>query len=252
MNPRPPLPPELAAAVDLSPVYAIERRYALHWLLDSAPFPVVNRPSRGRSNGSKPFQMALLTQAGFTVPPWLVTNHARAALSFLEAAPSGAVYKATSGLRSQVRLVDDPLLERLARGTSPVVLQHFVPGDDVRVHVVGTRTFATVVSATGIDYRFSDAEAHYEPTQAPDDVVALCLSFAETEGLDLAGFDFRRDAAGVWWCLEANPVPTFLPYEAGSGHAIGDAILDLMAPDGKAAGAEVSPLTQMYERASTD
>lgn len=246
MNPQPPLPAELAVADELSPVYAVERRYALHWLLDSAPFQVVNRPSRGRSNGSKPFQMALLAEAGFSVPAWLVTNDLRAARSFLRLAPSGAVYKACSGLRSQVRLVDDALLERFAGGTSPVVLQHYVPGDDVRVHVVGTRIFATAVSAPGIDYRFGADEARYEPTTVPAGIAELCVAFARAEGLQLAGFDFRLDSDGAWWCLEANPVPTFLPYEAGSGHPIGDAILDLMTP-GEELDTDVSPLAALNE-----
>jgi hypothetical protein len=245
LNPRPPLPPELALSEELASVYAIERRYALHWLLDHAPFRVVNRPSCGRSNGSKPFQMAMLAKAGFRVPPWLVTNAPAAARSFIAAAPHGAVYKACSGLRSRVRLIDAALGKRLERGTTPVVLQHYVPGEDVRVHVVGSRTFATRVSAPGIDYRFESDSAHYEPNSVPDDVARLCVAFAQEEGLDLAGLDFRRDPDGEWWCLEANPVPTFLPYEAGSGQPIGDAILDLMAP-GEEVRAEVSPLAALY------
>ena len=42
----------------------------------------------------------------------------------------------------------------------------------------------------------------------------------------LAGFDFRCAPDGVWYCLEVNPVPTFLPYEAATGVPIADAVLD--------------------------
>ncbi|HSG47001.1 MAG TPA: hypothetical protein VLA43_04200, partial [Longimicrobiales bacterium] len=33
---------------------------------------------------------------------------------------------------------------------------------------------------------------------------------------------------GAWWCLESNPVPTFLPYEVQAGLPIADAVLDWM------------------------
>ena len=76
-----------------------------------------------------------------------------------------------------------------------------------------------------------------------------CISFAAREGLLLAGFDFRVDeTTGTWSCLEMNPVPTFLPYEASTGQRIGDAVIDLLAPDSEAPDA-VSPLGARYAAA---
>jgi hypothetical protein len=241
-NPRPPGAEEIALDPEASAVLALERRYGLHWWLDHAPFPVVNRPAAGRSNGSKPYQMRRLTASGFAVPGWFVTNDAARAERFLGACPDGAVYKACSGLRSHVRRAGPELLDRLAAGTAPVLIQRFVPGGDVRVHVVAGRTFATEVRSTAVDYRFDDeAAADYAPASPPPELLTCCAAFAAAEGLSLAGLDFRLDGDGRWWCLESNPVPTFLPYEAGAGHPIGDAVLDLLL--GVRDAPRVSPLS---------
>ena len=64
--------------------------------------------------------------------------------------------------------------------------------------------------------------------------------------LSLSGFDFRRTDDDVWWCLEMNPVPTFLPYEASTGHPIGDAILDFIG-EIPGRGHTVSPLFELVK-----
>lgn len=229
LNPEPGIDDEIGLDATLQPVYALERRHGLHWLLDTAPFTVVNRPWAGRSNGSKPYQMALLSAAGLHVPEWIVTSDAEVARSFMSRWRDGAVYKSCSGLRSHVRRADEALLARLDEGTTPVVLQRYVPGVDVRIHTVRTRTFATEVRSDSVDYRFDSAGTTYAPTDVPPRITLRSTALAAAEGLELAGLDFRRDAHGQWWCLEMNPVPTFLPYEAAAGHPIGDAILDLLA-----------------------
>ena len=49
-----------------------------------------------------------------------------------------------------------------------------------------------------------------------------------TNDLTLAGFDFRVTKDGRWYCLEVNPMPTFLPYETATGQPIGNAVLDAL------------------------
>lgn len=230
LNPEPAIPEELGVDDAAKPVYAIERRHGLHWLLDRAPFAVVNRPHAGRSNLSKPYQMALLDSMGLPVPDWIVTTNAGSAGDFIARWPDGAVYKACSGLRSHVRRADGKLLERLTEGTTPVVIQRYITGADVRIHTIGDRAFATEIYSESVDYRWDDQSTRYAATAAPAEIVTRCVAAAAAEGLSLAGFDFRRTPDGDWWCLEMNPVPTFLPYEAMTGHAIGDAILDFMLP----------------------
>jgi glutathione synthase/RimK-type ligase-like ATP-grasp enzyme len=202
-----------------------ERRAAIHRLVDAFRCPVVNRTRGGRANGSKPLQMLQLAAAGFAVPPWLATNDARAAARF--AAQDDCIYKSVSGLRSRVRAVDDALLDRLRAGSSPVIVQRRVEGRDVRIHTVGAdHAFATEVASEGVDYRF-DGSRSYRAVEAPAAIADLCLRTAAAEGLVLGGFDFRVGEDGRWWCLELNPMPSYIPYQWATGQPIAEAVLEL-------------------------
>lgn len=228
LNPVPPLPDGWTLSDPAHGLFVQERRAALAYLLDRLPATVVNRPRAGRSNGTKPLHMTELADAGFDVPDWIVGNDPVAIAAFVEACPAGAVVKAVSGLRSHVRLVGDEYLDRLSSGTSPAVVQRFVPGYEVRVHVVGETTFGSRVDADTVDYRFDESDVAYRPCSVPAGLSERCRRHAASQELTLAGLDFRVDATGRWWCLEMNPVPTFLPYEAATGHAIGHAVLDCL------------------------
>ncbi len=225
--------PGMPLGVELEPAeqaaFVIERRHALQHWLNNVPFEVANRPFAGRSNGSKPYQMRLLRRAGFRVPKWLVTNQFHALSRFEEGCAEGAIYKSISGLRSRVRRIDEALRKRLCDGTVPVIAQEYIAGRDVRVHVVNGEAHATAVKSSGIDYRFETDGNEFVATKAPRDLIERCHRVAAAEGLLIAGFDFRVTADGQWYCLEVNPVPTFLPYEMATGQRIADAILDRFA-----------------------
>lgn len=227
-GPQPAVPEELELSPEQATLLMHERRSAIEFFLNTVSAPVANRPAAGRSNGSKPFQMALLAAAGLDVPAWVVTNEAAAADVFAAACPAGCVYKACSGARSRVRRFDEAVRARLAEATSPILLQEYVPGFDVRVHVVGDDVFVTKITAGGTDYRFESEGANYEPYEAPDEIARVCIQVTRCDGLLIGGLDFRVTADGRWYCLELNPVPTFLPYEMSTGQPIGDALLDLL------------------------
>jgi glutathione synthase/RimK-type ligase-like ATP-grasp enzyme len=141
------------------------------------------------------------------------------------------IYKSCSGLRSHVRRVDDTLRARLVEGSAPILIQDYIPGHDVRVHVVGERTFPVAVISDAIDYRFDEADTQYRVIELPAVLAQMCVKFAADQGLLLSGFDFRRTGDGDWYCLEVNPVPTFLPYEAATGLGIADAVLDELSSE---------------------
>ncbi len=225
-SPEPSVPVDISLQTDEFTAFVMERRAAIQYLLNSAGFPVVNRPYSGRSNGTKPFQMKLLEDAGFHVPKWLTTNDEAVAREFANQCPDGVVYKACSGLRSRVRILNDSLMERFRNGTTPVVLQEYIKGRDIRVHTINKKAFPTEAVSHGIDYRFDTEGNKFEIAQIPTNIERLCHKMAEKENLVIAGFDFRATEQGKWYCLEVNPVPTFLPYEMATGQAIGNEILD--------------------------
>jgi glutathione synthase/RimK-type ligase-like ATP-grasp enzyme len=225
MNPHPALPDALDLQLTHQYAFISERRAGIQQFVENLRFTVANRPSAGRSNNSKPYQMRMLTNMGFQVPTWIATNDVETATDFANHHPGGTIYKSCSGLRSRVRRLDQGLLFRLRDGASPVIIQEFVAGRDVRVHTVHQRAFATEVLGGEVDYRF-EHESNYRPTEVPDEIVEKCYHFAQTEGTVIAGFDFRVTEGGVWYCLEMNPVPSFLSYEMATGQQIGDALLD--------------------------
>ena len=227
-DPEPGLPPGLELDAGSGQQLRAERRTGLHRLLDGLPCPVANRPSTGRANGSKPLQMAMLESDGFLVPAWLVSNDLDRVLAFLAELPATPIYKAVSGLRSRVRQIDAEVLRRLAAGTNPVLVQAYVAGLDVRVHVAGTVCHATQVDGIGVDYRF-DGSRSYRACEVPDDIAQRCVDVVRHEGLLLAGFDFRVDSDGRWWCLELNPMPSYIPYQWSTGQPIAESVLDAMA-----------------------
>jgi D-alanine-D-alanine ligase-like ATP-grasp enzyme len=60
----------------------------------------------------------------------------------------------------------------------------------------------------------------------PGAIEELCCKLTGCEGLTIAGFYFRVTKDERWYCLEVNPVPTFLPYEIATGQRIGDTLVD--------------------------
>jgi glutathione synthase/RimK-type ligase-like ATP-grasp enzyme len=194
---------------------------------------VVNRPTAGRSNLAKPYQLAAIRSAGFAVPPTIVTTDPSAARTFL-ARHGRIVYKSVSGVRSIVATLDAGGAERLSGvATGPVQLQRWIDGIDVRVHVVGTRWFATAIESAAADYRYA-AEGGHEvkivATHIDDDLGRRLVELAAGMGLLVAGIDLRLTPDDEWYCFEVNPSPGFTFYEDAGGQPIAAAIAGQLRP----------------------
>ena len=214
---------------DMARAQALQN-HLLEWL-DVSPALVVNRPRAMRSNASKPLQIQLIGDAGFLVPETLVTSDAAEARAFWRE-HGRVIYKSISGVRSIVQELDERAAERLARLSAlPVQFQAFVPGIDVRVHVVGDRTFAAEISAAGIDYRYSSRQGGSVAMTAielPQDVAARCVDVSRLMELPLSGIDLRRRPDGEYVCLEVNPMPAYVYFEGQTGLPIGEALAELL------------------------
>ena len=124
--------------------------------MENASFLVVNRPSAWTSNISKPYQQQLIAAAGFHVPRTLVTNCPAEARAFYERCRQRVIYKSVSGHRSIVVRLTDADLDRLDEVKNcPTQFQEWIPGTDVRVHIIGRRVFATEISTEALDYRYA-------------------------------------------------------------------------------------------------
>jgi glutathione synthase/RimK-type ligase-like ATP-grasp enzyme len=200
--------------------------YRLHqglesWL-EAAPARVVNRSSANDSNNSKPYQ-ALVIRDHFDIPETVVTTDPDTAVAFAQAMGT-TVYKSVSGERSVVTsftAADVDRLPLLANG--PVQFQAYVPGTDVRVHVVGDEVFATRIDADGVDYRYTSG-AHMTPTALAAPVAEACRALTRRLGLELSGIDLRFTPDGRIVCFEVNPSPAYSVFEDETGQPIAAAL----------------------------
>ena len=209
----------------------MEADAALLYAIDELPCPVLNRLGGGMSNNSKPYQLLLIARAGLRVPPTLVTNDPDAARGFM-AEHGETVFKSTSGIRSIVRRIGGEDLARLPLvRNGPTQFQAYIPGDNVRVHVVGNDLFATRVRSDAVDYRYANREGAtvvMEPIEPPPEIAAACLRISRELGLLHSGIDLKQTPAGDWYCLEVNPCPGFIYYERNTGQPISLALAELL------------------------
>jgi hypothetical protein len=222
--------PEIEALAPGAP----ERRRsrALHdrmfaWL-GVSPARVVNRSEAQASNSTKPYQLQLIVEAGFAVPETLITNDPQEAIAFRDQ-HRRVVYKSMSGERSIVSALTDLDLERIDRlRLCPVQFQAWVPGPDVRVHVVGDDTFAARVATPATDYRYPDRSGAPAPQvtrlEISDGLAERCVVLTQRLGLEFAGIDLRMPPDREPVCLEVNPSPAYSYYEQAADLPIAAAL----------------------------
>jgi glutathione synthase/RimK-type ligase-like ATP-grasp enzyme len=189
---------------------------------------VMNRPQAMAANNAKPYQLAQVAGCGFTVPDTLVTTDDMAVRRFRER-HGRVIYKSVSGVRSIVSRLTDDALSDVAN--CPTQFQEYVPGVDVRVHVVGDTLLSVRIVCEADDYRYasrSGCEVAMEPVDLPANVAERCRAMAAKMELHLAGIDLRHAPNDAWYCLEVNPSPGFTYFEAVTGQPISTAVAELL------------------------
>lgn len=211
--------------------HALHLEDALSSWVELTPALVVNRPSHMASNGSKPYQAALIDALGFRTPETLITTDPDAARAFWTA-HGEVIYKSISGVRSIVSRLGDEQAGRLDDiAWCPTQFQAYVPGIDYRVHVVGDQVFTAEIVSAADDYRYAarqGAEVEIRAAALPAECAQRCLRLASALGLAVAGIDLRRTPDGDWYCFEVNPSPGFTYYQDACGLAIDEAIARLL------------------------
>jgi hypothetical protein len=199
--------------------------------LDIHPGRIVNRPSAMLSNGSKPYQAQLIVKAGFLTPPTLITNDPRRVREFRDC-HGRIIYKSCSSVRSIVQEwnPDDPHTDRIR--LLPTQFQAFVPGVNVRVHVIGEVVIPTEIASTATDYRYSRRQGstiEMRPTVLPGEIEEKCRQLTVSLGLSFAGIDLKRTPRGEWYCFEVNPSPGYSYFEDETGQPIADTLVRYLA-----------------------
>ena len=213
-----------------------QRIYTAHeslvnWL-EVAPLRVMNRLSAMGSNQSKPYQAQLIAQAGFSIPPTLITNDPEAVRTFQQTYPR-VIYKSISAVRSVVRELGRSAFNELEKiRYLPTQFQAYIPGENIRVHVAGERVFATRIRSDAIDYRYAGQaglDFGLEEVYIEEEVTERCLRLSRLLELPLCGIDLKRTPSGELYCFEANPSPAFSFYQEPTGQDIAAAVVSYLS-----------------------
>lgn len=193
---------------------------------------VFNRVSATASNGSKPYQSQFIRDAGFSTPPTLITNDPQEVSNFFSI-HKRVIYKSISSIRSIVRELsadDLPQLEKVR--VLPTQFQAFIPGTNIRVHVVGHEVFATEVETEAVDYRYAgrdDISVSMRAIKLPAEIEERCIRLSEQISLPLCGIDLKLTPAGEYYCFEVNPSPAYTYYQDYTEQPIAQAIARWLA-----------------------
>jgi len=204
-----------------------QRARALHdtlyrWI-EVADARVVNRSDPQGSNGSKPYQAQLIARCGLRTPETLITNNPEEVLAFRER-HGEIIYKSISGVRSIIKLFDESDIARLEHiRWCPVQFQAFVPGTDMRVHVIGEEVFATEIISDKVDYRYArrnGGQTTLRATKISEDLARRCIALTAELGLVFSGIDLRIGPDDEVTCFEVNPSPAYSYYQANADQPI--------------------------------
>jgi D-alanine-D-alanine ligase len=164
----------------------------------------------------------LFRDAGVPTPPWIMAP--AGVQDVLEATGFPTVVKPSKqGSTVGLTVVREPdaleaAIAEAYRFDDEVMIERFVPGREITVPVLGDE--ALPVGEIIPKHEIFDYECKYQPGMAeeifPADltgeqtITAQFLALKAHRALKLSGYsriDFRLDAEGTFWCLEANTLP---------------------------------------------
>jgi hypothetical protein len=194
--------------------------------LEVVPGIVVNRPNAAIDNFVKPLHEHHLASHGVRVPESLTSSRKDALIDFCERGPT--IVKSVSGARSDAVILTPALLETYEPRQGPLHVQRLVGGFDVRAHVVGSVVHAEKIVSPTVDYRSARGTNTFCAHILPDTLQEILVVATRSFGLTLAGWDFKVDSAGTYWCLEANSLPGYFNYDRRCNGAITISLLNLL------------------------
>ena len=198
---------------------------------------------------SKASQLQDAAALGFWVPDTLQTSDPEKARAFIakQEKQGGCIVKTMSVHYPRInpdlhlafwttKVTPALNLEHLA--LAPAIFQRFVAGIDLRVIVVGERTFAAEITSkkdypgTVADWRVTGNvnpdQLVVEPHSLPGDVAEKCVALCHRKQLLYGAIDLIRDKEGNYWFLEINSMGAWAFIELATAQPIGKAVAKLL------------------------
>lgn len=182
----------------------------------------VSRPVALREAESKPLQLAVAQELGFSIPATLVTNCPSRARAFLSRFPKTVCKPLRTG---QIEYADETrgliythLLDPAEQGTldnvayASTLLQEHVPKqNDIRVTIIGNTVFAVAIASqehasTKTDWRRGNPLLlHHSVHELPSEVASISVELLRAFDLEFGAIDLIQRPDGDYTFLELNP-----------------------------------------------
>ncbi|MGW0865351.1 MULTISPECIES: ATP-grasp ribosomal peptide maturase [Streptomyces] len=214
-----------------------QARYGLGGILTSLPGCLyVNHPHRIGDAEYKPSGLAAAAEAGFMLPPTLITNVPADARAFIKR-HGPAVFKPISVPlylvegKAQTVPVSEVAAEDIdesVSGTMHLFQKRVDKVGDIRVTVIGEHTFAVRIDSGLLDWRTDYGTHTYTPVRVPPAVELAMHAYLSHFGLVFGAFDFALTDSGDWIFIECNPSGQWAWMEPPTGLPMTAALADLL------------------------
>lgn len=177
----------------------------------------------------KPWQLLKAKKLGLNIPRTLVSNDINEIRRWYRANKK-SVFKPVSGGSHTEMLSDDHLQgERVVKALSksPITLQQYVEGTNIRTFVIGDDVFSAEFRSDSTDFR-DDQNLEIILVDTPKYIAEQARSIMNSLHMTWTAIDWRRDVDGKYYFLEANPSPMFLGFEAISGFPVTDNLVSFL------------------------
>jgi len=205
----------------------------LRSVMQGTPIRWINSWQAYQFHKEKPLQLKLAQEIGVPIPTTLISNDAEAIIDFVKSHDQ-LIFKPVYGGAHAQPLTEAHLESerlQLALCFSPVTIQEYVPGTNIRSYVIGESIYSAEIRSPSLDFR-DDQEAQLIPVELPRVVEQQCLAIAKAFFLEWTAIDWRLKPNGEYVFLEANPSPMFLHFEYQTGFPITQELVNLLMGDG--------------------
>ncbi|MEG5037202.1 hypothetical protein [Microcoleus sp. AT3-D2] len=198
-------------------------------LMQACPARWINSWQAYQFHKEKPLQLSLAKQIGVTIPATLISNNPEQVREFVQSQKE-VIFKPVYG-GAHTKLVTEAHLEPnrmdLALSLSPITIQEYIPGTNIRSYVIGESVYSAEIRSQALDFR-EDLESELIPIDLPESVHQKCLAILKAFMLDWTAIDWRLKPSGEYVFLEANPSPMFRHFERQTGFPITQKLVNLL------------------------
>ncbi|MBT9314459.1 ATP-grasp domain-containing protein [Leptothoe spongobia] len=211
---------QVAVTDSTSILRSLIRGCSAHW---------VNSWEAYQFHQEKPLQLSTVQALGVTIPKTLVSNNADHIQEFAAAVPQlifKPVYRGAHAKLLQSSHLKQERLHQVLR-LSPVTLQEYIPGTNIRCYVIGQQVYAAEIRSSYLDFR-EDRQARLIPAILPEAVQTTCLKVSQALFLEWTAIDWRLSPQGEFIFLKADPSPMFKYFEQVTGFPLAEKLVQLL------------------------